>query len=416
MQNIFTKRNLIIAGIIFAVLLITVIFLFGFKETPQSIQKFFPGIFPNGVITIPNGEQQQPTGTSQRPYEQILREEGPRAIPQWTLIPLGDDPITSLIAFGTTTRYHKNSPDNLGRLFERRKETLDQETRISNLLIQQVADVVWSPKGDKAVITYYDDTQNLRKFLIEYRGTSTPRTHFLDDAIGNVSFAPDGKSLAYTANTPDSNDIMVSDTDLKKTQKIFDNNIPDFELSWVTPITLALKSKSSYATEGFLYTLNTKGGLLQKVAQGLGLDATWNQVGNKFVYSTSNISRRPQTLKLFDVASSKTQELPLVTFAEKCVFGKENPSILYCGIPQSIPAGVFPDAWWQGKVSFKDSIVAIDVSSLRKIATISTESDIISPVIFDDDSYLFFRDKTTDRLWALKLKADVSGTLPPTNQ
>ncbi len=412
MQNLFTKRNLIIGGIILAVLLITAIFLFGFKQTPKVVQQFFPGLFPKGGEVIPGGGPQQPLGQGERPPEQILREEGPRALPQWSLISLGDDPIASLVAFGTTTRYHKNTSDNLGRLFERHKATLDQETRISNLLLQQIADVVWSPKGDKAVVTYYDDAQNLRKFFIEYQSSSTPRTHFLDNTVANIAFSPDGKSLAYIVDLPDAHNIVVSDTNFKKTQKIFDNNIPDFELSWVATTTLALKTKSSYATEGFLYILSTKGGLLQKVVQGFGLDAVWNHNGSRILYSTSNISRRPQTLKRFDLATSQTQELPLLTFAEKCVFGKENSAIIYCAVPQSIPAGVFPDAWWQGKVSLKDSIVVIDTTSLRQIASIPTTSDVISPVIFDDDSYLFFRDKTTDKLWALKLKADSTGNLP----
>lgn len=415
MQNLFTRRNIIIGGILILVLLITAIFLFGFKEGPKSPGEIFRGIFPGG------GEAQPPGTTVPPPpettsIEEILKTQGPRGLPQWTLFQLGQDPVASLVAFGTTTEYHKITAENLGHLFSRSKDTLDQETRISNLLIQQIAQVTWSPKGNKSVAAYYDDNQNLQRFFIEYRGTTTPRTHFLDSTIADAAFSPSGDKIAYIDNANGSNDIFITDTNFKTTQKVAANSIPDFEISWSTQTAIALKTKSSYATESFLYTLSTSGGLFKKIVQGLGLDSVWSADGKRIIYSTVNISQRPQSAKVYELASNKTSDLPFATIAEKCAFGKKNTAIVYCGVPRSFPAGSYPDAWWQGKVSFSDVITIIDTATSQQIISLSTNSDIINPVIFDDDSYLFFRDKNTNMLWALKLVDDTTGMLPQTNQ
>ena len=412
MNNLFSKRNVIILSIVVVLLLSFAVYFFGTRSQTQSPIDFFRGIFPGGGADQPTSQQSSITPAEQTAI-QILQEQGPRGLPQWTLVQLGDDPIASLVSFGTTTRYHKITPQNLGHMFERQKSTLDQEKRMSNLLIQKIARVDWSPRGNKAVVTYYNDEQDLQKFLIEYLGTTTPKTHFLENSMIDAAFSPAGDKIAYIDTAGGNNDIFIADTGFKGAKKIFENNIPGFEISWPTANVLALKSKSSYAADGYLYTLGAGGGTLKKIAQGLGLDAVFSSDGRLVFYTTVNTARRPQPAGIYELKTAKTQALPINTIAEKCVFGKENPIIVYCGVPQFIPAGLYPDAWWQGKVSFADSIVVIDTSTMRQIQSVATQSDIIDPVIFDDDSYLFFRDKTTDRLWALKLKDDTTGTLPP---
>ena len=322
MNNLFTRRNIIIVGVIILVLLITAILLFGFKEVPKSPVEVFKGIFPGGGQEQPSGTTQQ-LPTSGETIEEILKTQGPRGVPQWTLFQLGQDPTASLVAFGTTTQYHKITAKNLGHLFSRAKYTIDQETRISNLLIQQIAKITWSPKGNKSVIAYYDDEQNLKRFFVEYRGTTTPRTHFLDNSIVDTAFSPNGTQMAYINNINGSSDIFITDVNFKKTQKVTTNVIPNFEISWPAQNIIALKTKSSYAAEGFLYTLNTSGGLLKKIVQGLGLDAIWSTDGKQVLYSTVNTVKRPQPTKIYELASGKTLELPFAPIAEKCVFGKK---------------------------------------------------------------------------------------------
>lgn len=417
MENILTRKNLII---LLAVILVIIagVFFFGQKGGAPSGGGIFGGIFPK----IPGGgtEQPPPAGGPQylatAPISELGELQNSAELKQWALIALGNDPITSLVAFGTTTRYHKNTPQNLGHLFERTKWSLGKETKISNLLLQQIVKIIWAPTGKRAVAEYLDDRGNVRKFLIEYRGTTSPRTRFLDNSIGEIVFSSSGDSVVYIQNAGESHNIFTASTDFKNPKKVLDNNIPLFELSWPSANTLALKTKSSYAGKGFLYTVNAQGGLLNKVIEGFGLDAIWNGDGSLVAYSSVDSSGSMELLRLVKVAKKEVITLPMATIAEKCVFGKKEKTLLICGVPKTIPPGRYPDEWWQGKVSFQEAIVVIDTVTQKQIVAVSTASDIINPVIFGDDSYLFFRDKLTDKLWALKLVDDSQGAIPAGNQ
>src|SRR3989338_9194163 len=256
MQNILQKQKVLVAGILIILLVVGLeVYFFGFKESTSGTPSggFFQGLFPGGGEEVPQASTTPMTSniSQEEITQQISTEAGVRSIPQWTLIPLGNDAISSLIAFGTTTRYHKNTSANLGHLFQRTKQLLGAEERISNLLLQQVAHVVWSPLGTKAIIFYYDDDLSLRRFLIEYMGTSTPKTRFLEDEITNVAFSPDGASLIYSSDNEGSPALFIADVGFKKVQKIVDDAIPGVELWWPAKNTIAIKTKSSFATMGF---------------------------------------------------------------------------------------------------------------------------------------------------------------------
>jgi len=409
-----SKRNITIITIILLLFIGILIFLFGRKErAPGESGGFFEGLFPSPPSeTVTRPPSQFPPQITEKDVATQIGSGAAAGLPQWSLIPLGNDPIASLVAFGTTTRYNKNIPENLGHLFERKKDALGYEERISNLLIQRIGNIAWSPDGQKTLISYFDEADSLRKFLIEYRGTSTPKTRFVEDNIDSVAFSPDGKSLGYILKDSESLDIYTATLDFKGPHKILDNNIPTFEISWPSKNFLALKSKSSYAINGFLYTLNAGGGLLNKIVEGLGLDALWNRDGTGFVFSQSNAGGRMLSLSYYNFGKKESGVLPFATIAEKCVFGKKDSMVLYCGIPASVPPGRYPDDWWQGKVSFRDSIIAYDLKNEKIIHFAPTVSDTTNLAIFSDDSYLFFIDKNTSRLWALKLVDDRIGNLP----
>ncbi len=350
MQNLLKKPGVLLGGIVLILIVILIgVYFFGTTSSTPSAPGFFQGLFPGGSSNVTTPSQSQtPTPINPQEIAQQLETGGGRSLPQWTLIPLGNDAISSLVAFGTTTRYHKNISADLGHLFERTKQNLGEERRVSNILLQQVANVVWSSQGNKAVIAYYNEDLNIQRFFIEYVASGTPKTRFLDDTVSSAAFSPDGSSLAYSEQTDQTNDIFITDTAFKKTQKVLSNNIPGIELSWPSKNVLSLKTKSSYAAPGYLYTVSTSGGLLNKIVAGLGLDAIWSSDGFRVAYSTSNEAGRMNVLQIYDTITKKSQQLPLTTVAEKCTFGKKNPMMLYCGVPQFAPGGTYPDARWQG--------------------------------------------------------------------
>lgn len=401
------KNKIIIAVVGLVVLLALLIYFFGLRtEEPEGEPRgFFGGLFPKPAEVISEPPKQEVPPIHIEDIATILTPgQDTATIPRWTLLALGDDPIRSLGVNKDAVRYHKNTPENLGHLFERKKETLGDEERISNLLMQQVEKIKWSPDGNTALVSYRDGELNIRSFLVFYKGTTTPKTRFIEDDITELAFSPDSKSIAYILKNKDAYDVFVASLTLQNPRRVFSNNIPSFELSWPKANTLALKTKSSYEIESFLYSIPAAGGILNKIFGGRGIDAVWNSAGTQIVLSRVNTDGRPLALILLDVSSGEQTPLPFATFAEKCVFGKGNPQMLYCGVPKFIPAGHFPDEWWQGKAALQDTVAVYDLREEKQLASINTLSDVVSPIIFDDDSYLFFQDKNTDRLWAVKLK------------
>ena len=402
-----SRNKIIIAVAVALVVLLLLIFFFGFREqeTAGEPRGFFGGLFPKPAEVTPAPPAPEVPPIRIEDIATILAPgQDTAAIPRWTLLSLGDDPVRSLGVTNNAVRYHKNTPENLGHLFERKKETLGNEARISNLLLQQIEKITWSPDGNTALISYRDEELNVRSFLVFYKGTTTPKTRFIEDNIKELAFSPDSKLVAYILKNNDSYDVFVAPTDFRNPRRVFANNIPSFEVFWPKATMLALKTKSSYEIASFLYSVPTAGGMLNKLFGGHGIDAVWNHAGTQAVLSKASADGRPLALTLLDTATGGQTTLPFTTLAEKCVFGKENPTMLFCGVPKFIPAGNFPDAWWQGRVEFQDTIVAYDLREKKQLASINTLSDVVSPVIFDDDSYLFFRDKNTETVWAVKLK------------
>ena len=100
----------------------------------------------------------------------------------------------------------------------------------------------------------------------------------------------------------------------------------------------------------------------------------------------------------------------LKTIADKCLWATN--IIIYCGVPNTIPPANsgYPDAWYQGVVSFSDSIWKIDVEILStelvsSISQVSKENvDAVNLSVDKNKNYLFFLNKRDSSLWSLRLQ------------
>ena len=226
----------------------------------------------------------------------------------------------------------------------------------------------------------------------------------MPDTISDVAFSPNGKSMAFINNLGTTRNIFTATADYKNQKKILDNILPDLELSWPGTSLLAVKTKSSYASRGYLYTFTPAGGSFSKVAEGFGLDAAWNKDGTGVIVSTVSGGGQIQPLKYIDIKSSAEKELELLTIAEKCVFPSSLKTYAYCAAPINMPSVKYPDTWLQGAVSFRDNIFSINTSDGKTTNIAASSADIIRPIILSDDSFIAFQDKTTGFLWSMKLK------------
>src|SRR3989338_3684891 len=409
MRNYLTIKNIAIAVVVLAIIAGGV---FYFLRTPSEtgydngggfLDNFFPSSSDKpGSDEAPTPTPQAPgTGNIQTVIETPMGTDQAKNLPIGTLIRLTDEEISSLVPTAQgSVKYHKNIPESLGHLFEKKADGSSAEIKLSNYTIPQVMKLVWAQDATKAVI-FYNIGGNIRKLWIDYKSTSTPKTNILPDSISDVAFSPDGKSMAFINDLGATRNIFRAAADFKNQKKILDNVVPDLELSWPAAGFLALKTKSSYAADGYLYTVSM-GGALTKIAEGLGLDAIWNTDGSGVLISTVNGGGQIQPLQFFDIKTQSTKSLYIKTIAEKCSFARSVKNIAYCAAPKYMPAGRYPDFWWQGQISFEDNMDIIDVASNAVSVFVPTPADIINPKLLANDSYLLFQDKNTGFLWSLR--------------
>jgi len=116
-------------------------------------------------------------------------------------------------------------------------------------------------------------------------------------------------------------------------------------------------------------------------------------------------------LYLFNIKKGESKLLPFETLPEKCVWSNTNIKVIYCAVPKAFPIGeTYPDSWYQGLVSFTDSIWMINTDTMAAslIFDIEKESgeqmDVIDVQLDKKDNYLFFTNKTDLTFWSLSLK------------
>ncbi len=405
-----SKKVITIVVVVAIIGFIAAVALFGFRKNQIGttfIGRLFPispaGSPPSSTSDVGNQKTSDvfPGGENKTQTQQtaVLGTSAAANLPIGSLMALSGDPVASLAVSATTTYYHKNTPENLGHLFSRKADGTDSEKRISNFTIPQIIKVMWSPDAKKAVI-FYQTSNETRKILVDYRSTSTPKTNFLPDSVSSIAFSPDSKSIAFINSAAESQNVFLASDTFANQRKIFDNRIPYFEISWPHSNLISLITRSSSDTTGFLYSLNIETKEFTKIIEGAGLSAVWKKDGTGVLYSTAP----DLSLKFLDIKSKKVTDLGTRTPAEKCVFANSQKNTVYCAIPQNIPTGEYPDDWWKGKISFLDTISAINLETLNRQNTIATSFDVIKPTVLQNDSYFLFQDKNTGMLWSLKLK------------
>lgn len=277
--------------------------------------------------------------------------------------------------------------------------------RISNTTIPRIFDVIWSKDKDRAILKYLQDG-GLRIFSARFIASSTQGV-FLSPAITTITASPDEDRIFYMlpAGTTYTG-LTASFEDTNKKQVV---SLPfgEFSASWVQKNSLTLATKPSYLAAGFLYALDASSGNLRKITGDLpGLQALWSPANDKVLISYSG-SAENINLSVMDAQKKTFSPLAVKTLAEKCVWSKKEKSAIYCAVPVLFPKASLPDDWFQGLVSFEDNFIKINLDT-NEMTSVFGEMvfysiDAVKPFLSDDESFLFFINKSDNTLWSLKI-------------
>ena len=288
------------------------------------------------------------------------------------------------------------------------------KVQTSETTIPTVYQAIWSITGQSVVLRYLTSNGMTIKSYSAALGTpnfSTGTTtnalmgSFLPDDIDSVAYSPAGTKIFYTNMINGREEGVVANTDGTKGLQIFDSPTSEWSVSWPAAASVTVTTKPSYIAPGYMYLINSTTGNRQKILGGInGLTDLTNPGATEIAYTDST-----NNLSIYTVKSGSTLPVGLATLAEKCVWSQKDSSALYCAVPSSIPAGNYPDDWYQGLVSFTDSIYKINAltGTSTLVSNVSAQYgkdiDTINLVLNKNEDHLIFMNKKDYSLWSLAI-------------
>lgn len=336
-------------------------------------------------------------------YKEIPDVE-PNEIKQATLTEQPTSPETEFISV------IKYSDKNNGNIYQTLIEDLEEKV-YSSTIIPNVHETLFTKnnviyrylKNGNTIVTFLGELP--KEILGQDSNNNEIFGSFLPDGIKDISISPSKENIFYLNLTKNGVvGILINNTGTKN--NIFESSFSEWYSSWVNDDLIILNTKPSGVVDGFAYLLNTKNKSFDKVLDKVkGLTTLANKDLSYILYSDNNLS-----LKLFNPNNGGIRNLRINTHTEKCTWSNDNIT-LYCAIPKTIEGGyIYPDAWYQGEVSYNDEIWKINTETGAKTKLIDPQSlyeneviDATNLSLDKNEKTLLFMNKVDSYLWGLSL-------------
>lgn len=391
------SRNLFITIIILAIVIIALIVGFawlryGPAERGDRLQIFGgkgsgSGLFEGGAPSSQSRDQAVPLARLQTPrLIQLTREAvvGPATA-------RGEEKV----------KYFKRAT---GHLYEIDQEGRAPEERLSNLTIAGARDAIWSPNKNHAVVNFLTDS-SLKHFALSYLGTSSQGV-FLPNDVTNVAFSQKDERMAYLLPTPLSGatTLFVASSDGSGQKNIFTTPLSQLNLAWAGD-EIHIAAKGSGLAPSFVERV-TLNGSPRVIARDIeGFDIQWNAQGTFAVISRTSLRGRNLATHIINAKGEIIAQLPFATIGSKCAWSRLEEEAAYCAVPRVLPPATYPDAWWQGVVSFSDDLWRVNAATGETDRLFNERDfDIVNLFLSEAEDRLFFLDKKDSTLWTLRLE------------
>jgi len=333
----------------------------------------------------------------------------------WQVSPVPGAGLVSFVAGAST------SPTTVLRFVERPSGNVFEvpvtggsPRRLTNTLVPRVYEVSWID-SDSLVLRHADeDGITMLTLVADIQSASSSEEIgelagvYLDEDIRAIASHPAGKepSLFYLAVNEQGSFGVRANSDGTGPKRVWSSPLRGWRLSWVADDTVVLWQNAAQGLAGSAYTLSLKDGSLSLLTGNQsGLTVAKHPTEDVFAYSTSVKGKT----RLFARVAGVETELPVVTLAEKCVWGLGGELLLYCAVPNSFPAVDLPDAWYRGETSFNDRWYVVDVAKGSAEELLSRQEaggaliDVADPVLDVDGERIFFTDSKTGTLWVVRI-------------
>ncbi|MDQ3014448.1 MAG: hypothetical protein M3Q73_01130 [bacterium] len=368
-------------------------------ETPTESENYFPfgpGSSNRPPVTEPTDEVETPNAT---------------VIPVAAVVRLTSRPSTHGIAIekGTSTavRFVDRAQGHISEV----DLSTGVVSRVSNTTMAKIQDVLWLNAGKSLVYQYLSDRNELRSYTATITtqtstsDTSTIKGSFLPVSLESLTASPDLKKIFFIEYLNGGSRGVVANFDGTNRKEIFSSPISEWIASWPEANTIMITTKAASGQQGFAYSLNANTGALRKVlGPGTALTTKAN-FGASHIAFTDNAS----SLFIYDVKKDTVINTGLKTFVDKCVWAKSVRSKIYCAVPQRVVSGRMPDNWYQGRVSYSDTLYEINaltgdntpIPDYKNISSKNIDASIVS--LSPNEKYLLITNKKDASLWSVNL-------------
>ncbi len=391
------QKTLIILGIVVIILLLAVwVYLLFFNNTDQT---------EPGFIDLPGNDGKD--GGVVVPPPPIVESPDPDA-PRPRLRQLTTKPVIGFAevqATATDPIYVRYVETGTGHIYEIDLAS-SQETRISNYTIKDAAVAEFSPDGLAVAVRSRTDRRSNELLVgqINKSAETLETTTIKDEVFDFTMFST--SSIGYTTETKEGMTAYNYNLNSSSLVKMF--NIPFYEAAVrfgeVSEASHVVYPKPSYALEGYLYTF-TKGKMERLPAQGFGLTA-FNSP-NHIVY-TRTLDNEAATF-VYDKKTRERDGTALILLPEKCAVSLNEADTAWCAYGITKLPRAFPDDWYKGVFSFRDSIWKINLNTLEAEESVDTFAESGRPIDIDDmiagdsGTALYFTNKYDNTLWLYEL-------------
>lgn len=296
-----------------------------------------------------------------------------------------------------------------GHLYQIDQEGRTPEERLSNLTIAGANDAMWSPNKNHAVVNFLTDS-TLKHFAISYQATSSrgegvaSQGVFLPAEVADVVFSYKDERMAYLLPTGTVSTLFVASSDGSGQKGIFTTPLSQLNIMWAGD-DISIAEKSSGLAPSFLQRVALNGSSRVIARDIEGLDIQWNAQGTFAIISRTSLRGRNLATQIINTKGEIIAQMPFATMGSKCAWSRLEEETVYCAAPRALPPATYPDAWWQGVVSFSDDLWRAHVTSGEADHIFSERDfDMVNLFLSEAEDRLFFLNKKDSTLWTLRLE------------
>lgn len=229
-----------------------------------------------------------------------------------------------------------------------------------------------------------------------YTITSSPLTGI----VYGLTTSPDMLDIFSIKQTVSGISGVITPIKKQTDSTIFSLPFTEWSIQWVHS-GIYLTTLASGEANGSVFQVSQKTGTLTAVISNIRGLAIRAQKNGDYIL-LSGIDNRQVTTKLFNTKTKNTTTLSIQTFAEKCAW--TNSSEIYCFVPDTLPAAVYPDAWYTRRVVTNDSLWRInsETGTVVKVIDFNEKIDADMPDVIENTG-IVFRNRTDDTIWFYRL-------------